>query len=232
MSGNADSKQTSTPTCSERPPRSVACSRAAPVPAIMFCGAALLIFVSQPSSWRNGMYSPNGTSRVLTYVPSMPFAPISAATLVLPPAASSASWLTRICVPTDADRALSDPSSAVSRLRSNPTLLSPQTIRSACAARPAVRRWLALTRAAGEPVMIPGWTRAMVMRPAVGRAQQPDRRPFGHQGDQDARVRRYQREADQPYAADRRQGEDRGVLPLARPVDRPAAADALPGPDP
>jgi hypothetical protein len=31
----------------------------------MFCGAARLIRVSQPSCDRNGMYSPNGTSRVL-----------------------------------------------------------------------------------------------------------------------------------------------------------------------
>ena len=36
----------------------------APDPGIMLAGAARLIFVSQPSCWRNGMYSPNGTSRV------------------------------------------------------------------------------------------------------------------------------------------------------------------------
>ena len=65
MSGNADSKQISTPIGSGRPCRSVAYSRCAPVPGTMFDDAALLILVSQPSCCRNGMYSPNGTSRVL-----------------------------------------------------------------------------------------------------------------------------------------------------------------------
>ena len=65
MSGKAASKQISTPSLSGRPPGSVAVITRAPPPGIMLLGAALLIFVSQPSCWRNGMYSPNGTSRVL-----------------------------------------------------------------------------------------------------------------------------------------------------------------------
>ena len=65
ISGNADSKQISTPIGRGFPVLSVEYSRCAPVPGIMLDAAALLILVSQPSCWRNGMYSPNGTSRVL-----------------------------------------------------------------------------------------------------------------------------------------------------------------------
>ena len=67
MSGNADSKQMSTPTSSGGGPVGlVTVSVCAPVPGIMFDGAALLILVSQPSCRLKGMYSPNGTSRVFT----------------------------------------------------------------------------------------------------------------------------------------------------------------------
>lgn len=65
MSGKAASKQISTPSRSRRPPASAAVITRAPSPGIMLLCAALLIFVSQPSCCRNGMYSPNGTSRVL-----------------------------------------------------------------------------------------------------------------------------------------------------------------------
>ena len=99
MSGNADSKQISTPIGSGRPARSTAWIRCAPSPGIMLLGAALLMLVSQPSAPRNGMYSPNGTSRVFTYEPTTPCGPISSATLDLPPPGSVESWLTRICAP-------------------------------------------------------------------------------------------------------------------------------------
>ncbi len=65
MSGNADSKQMSGPMVRARPSGSVTRSTWAPSPGIMFSGAARLIAVSQDSAPRNGMYSPNGTSRVL-----------------------------------------------------------------------------------------------------------------------------------------------------------------------
>ena len=65
MSGKEDSKQISTPTFRRRPSGRTACSTLAPSPEIMFCGAALLMDVSQPSADLNGMYSPNGTSLVL-----------------------------------------------------------------------------------------------------------------------------------------------------------------------
>jgi hypothetical protein len=65
MSGKADSKQISTPMGMCCPLRAVVRITFAPDPGIMLVGAARLIFVSQPSCWRNGMYSPNGTSRVL-----------------------------------------------------------------------------------------------------------------------------------------------------------------------
>jgi hypothetical protein len=67
MSGKADSKQISTPTSTGgvAPLGLVTVSVRAPVPGVMFDEAALLMLVSQLSSSRNGMYSPNGTSRVL-----------------------------------------------------------------------------------------------------------------------------------------------------------------------
>ena len=68
MSGKADSKQISTPTSTGGvvPVGLVTVSVCAPVPDTMFEEAALLMLVSQLSSCRNGMYSPNGTSLVLT----------------------------------------------------------------------------------------------------------------------------------------------------------------------
>jgi hypothetical protein len=48
------------------PPGLVTVSVCAPPPGTMFEEAALLMLVSQLSSWRNGMYSPNGTSLVFT----------------------------------------------------------------------------------------------------------------------------------------------------------------------
>ena len=68
MSGKADSKQISTPTSTGwmTPDGLVTVSVCAPAPGIMFEEAALLMLVSQLSCSRNGMYSPNGTSLVLT----------------------------------------------------------------------------------------------------------------------------------------------------------------------
>ena len=65
MSGKADSKQISTPSGSGGPSRSVAWMRCAPSPGTMLLEAAWLIRAIQPSAPRSGMYSPNGTSRVL-----------------------------------------------------------------------------------------------------------------------------------------------------------------------
>ena len=87
MSGNADSKQISTPIVSGWPfGVVVTVSVWAPAPGIMLLDAALLMLVSQPSWLRNGMYSPNGTSRVLTYRPWMPAGLTSTATFSWPPA--------------------------------------------------------------------------------------------------------------------------------------------------
>ena len=80
----------------------------------MLLGAALLMLVSQPSAPRNGMYSPNGTSRVFTYAPATPRGLISRATLDLPPPGSVESWLTRISAPVRAATARIRPSRPVS----------------------------------------------------------------------------------------------------------------------
>src|ERR1700723_1272521 len=91
MSGNADSKQMSTPIVSGLPfGVVVTVSVCAPAPGIMLLDAALLMLVSQPSWLRNGMYSPNGTSRVLTYRPWMPDGLTSTATFPWPLALNSA----------------------------------------------------------------------------------------------------------------------------------------------
>ena len=63
MSGNADSKQTSGPIRSV--PVSITTWR---VPRLRSSPAALPTEVAQPSTERSGMYSPKGTSRILSYV--------------------------------------------------------------------------------------------------------------------------------------------------------------------
>lgn len=62
MSGNADSKQTIGPTLSPWPTSITTCSE----PCLRFSPAALPTEVAQPSSERKGMYSPKGTSRILS----------------------------------------------------------------------------------------------------------------------------------------------------------------------
>ena len=85
MSGKADSKQMSGPIVSGAPSGSVTRRMCAPSPGTMFTGAALLILVSQDSAARNGMYSPNGTSRVFVYVPAIPVGPDEHGDLALLP---------------------------------------------------------------------------------------------------------------------------------------------------
>ena len=63
MSGNAVSKHTSGPIRSPGPASITTCS----VPRLRSSPAALPTDVAQPSSERAGMYSPNGTSRILSY---------------------------------------------------------------------------------------------------------------------------------------------------------------------
>ncbi len=62
MSGNAVSKQINGPTRSPCPTLMTTCS----VPCLRSTPAALPTEVAQPSSERNGMYSPKGTSRILS----------------------------------------------------------------------------------------------------------------------------------------------------------------------
>ena len=68
----------------------------------MLLAAAWLIPAIQPSAARSGMYSPNGTSRVLVYEPAMPCGPISSATLDRAPSGRDASWLTSTWAPVPA----------------------------------------------------------------------------------------------------------------------------------
>ncbi len=173
MSGNADSKQISTPIRSGRRAGPVTVSTRAPGPGSMLTRAALLIRVSQPSSPRNGMYSPNGTSRDLMYEPRIPSGPTSTATLDLPPGTSE-SWFTRISARSAADTRSIRRSTAGEWRRSKPTLLSPHTIRSGWrAARPSDSSRLAAARVAGLRLM-PGCTSATVTnRCGTGAAVSP-----------------------------------------------------------
>ena len=104
MSGNAVSKQTSGPS------RSVPVSiTTCWVPGLRSWPAALPTDVAQPSTERSGMYSPKGTSRILSYVgPVTPSGPISSEVLEMPaPSARGASTLTSRSAPTSRDRAAS-----------------------------------------------------------------------------------------------------------------------------
>ena len=103
ISGNEDSKQIRMPKFSRRPSGRMACSTRAPRPAIIFCAAARLIDDSHPSADRKGMYSPNGTRRVLVYACSMPPGPIRAATFDFWPDGLTASWLTSSWVRIEAE---------------------------------------------------------------------------------------------------------------------------------
>src|SRR5580700_6755442 len=178
MSGNADSKQISTPIGKGLPVLSVGYSRCAPVPGIMLDAAALLILVSQPSCCRNGMYSPNGTSRVLMYCPRMPVGLISTPTFSWPWPGTVVSWLTRRSAPSCLDSASISCSWVrfLARVRSTAVLLSPQTIRSGMTlpSRPerlssAVSRSLASTRCTVLLIM-PGCTIAIVTCRTAGLA--------------------------------------------------------------
>src|SRR3984885_4514833 len=183
MSGNADSKQISTPILSGLPSGVVVTvSVWAPAPGIMLLGAALLTSVSQPSGLRNGMYSPNGTSRVLTYRPWMPDGLTSTATFSWPPAVvlslpllglglgpgTVESRRARISAWSWAESFSIWLSSEWSKVRSSATLDSPQTIRLGCSAaslalalNSAVSASEALTRWVGF-CTLPGWTSAIV----------------------------------------------------------------------
>src|SRR5580700_12282216 len=144
----------------------------------MFDDAALLILVSQPSCCRNGMYSPNGTSRVLMYCPRMPVGLISTPTFSWPWPGTVVSWLTRRSAPSCLDSASISCSWAwfLARVRSTAVLLSPQTIRSGFTPprRPerlssAVSRSLASTRCTVLLIM-PGCTMATVAGRTAGLA--------------------------------------------------------------
>src|SRR6266851_1000656 len=178
MSGNADSKQISTPIGRGRPALSVAYIRCAPVPGIMLAGAALLILVSQPSCCRNGMYSPNGTSRVLMYWPRIPAGLISTPTFSWPWPGTVVSWLTSRSAPSALDSASICWSWArfLATVRSTAVLLSPHTIRSGFTPpswpdrlNSAVSRSLASTRRT-VLLMMPGCTMAIVTCRAAGLA--------------------------------------------------------------
>lgn len=74
MSGNALSKQTIGPIRRPSPTSITTCS----VPCLRSSPAALPTEVAQPSSDRNGTYSPKGTSRILSYrSPVGPWGPTS-----------------------------------------------------------------------------------------------------------------------------------------------------------
>src|SRR5690242_9658803 len=98
----------------------------------MFDAAALLILVSQPSCCRNGMYSPNGTSRVLMYWPRMPSGLTRTPTFSWPLPGTVVSWLTSRSAPSclARDSILASWSWFSGRVRSTAVLLSPHTIRS------------------------------------------------------------------------------------------------------
>src|SRR5689334_5081069 len=178
MSGNADSKQMSTPTGSGRPARSSGYSRCAPVPGLMLDAAALLILVSQPSCCRNGMYSPNGTRRVLMYWPLMPDGPTSTPTFSCPLPGTAVSWLTSRSAPSvrASARIRASWPRFCGSVRSTAVLLSPHTIRSGLTPlssperfSSAVSRSLASTRATAL-LTIPGCTMAIVAWRAAGLA--------------------------------------------------------------
>src|SRR6266480_2676028 len=178
MSGNADSKQISTPIGSGFPARSTGYSRCAPVPGIMLDAAARLILVSQPSCCRNGMYSPNGTSRVLMYWPRMPAGLTSTPTFSWPWPGTVVSWLTSTSAPSwlARDSILASWSWFSGRVRSAAVLLSPHTIRSGLTPlslperlSSAVSRSLASTRWTAL-FTIPGCTMAIVASRVTGLA--------------------------------------------------------------
>src|SRR5271165_3194591 len=144
----------------------------------MFDAAALLILVSQPSCCRNGMYSPNGTSRVLMYWPRMPVGLISTPTFSWPWPGTVVSWLTSRSAPSWLASASISCSWTrfLARVRSNAVLLSPQTIRSGFTALSSPERLssavscsLASTRWTGLLIM-PGCTMAIVTDRAAGLA--------------------------------------------------------------
>src|SRR5690242_13967121 len=144
----------------------------------MFDAAALLILVSQPSCCRNGMYSPNGTSRVLMYWPRMPSGLTRTPTFSWPLPGTVVSWLTSRSAPScrARDSILASWSWFSGRVRSTAVLLSPHTIRSGLTPlslperlSSAVSRSLALTRWTAL-FTIPGCTMAIVASRVTGLA--------------------------------------------------------------
>ena len=194
----------------------------------MFCGAAWLIFVSQPSCGGTGCTRRTGPAGSWCRSPAIPRGPTSTATLDLP-AGRLESWLTSICAPSAADSASSWASSA-GRCAGRRRCCSPPTRSGPDGAGPAPRRvsrWLAFTRdprvrAGSRAGPAPssrtgagcgggGERKRQRARPrsataARGRAQGagPGRAPGGQQ-DHDAGVGRHHGEADQPHPAHRGQ---------------------------
>src|SRR5689334_16550749 len=144
----------------------------------MFDAAARLILVSQPSCCRNGMYSPNGTSRVLMYWPRMPSGLTRTPTFSWPWPGTVVSWLTSRSAPSclARDSIVASWSWFSGRVRSTAVLLSPHTIRSGLTPlslperlSSAVSRSLASTRWTAL-FTIPGCTMAIVASRVTGLA--------------------------------------------------------------
>src|SRR6267154_182650 len=144
----------------------------------MLDAAARLILVSQPSCCRNGMYSPNGTSRVLMYWPRMPAGLTSTPTFSWPWPGTVVSWLTRRSAPSclASSSILASWSRFSGSVRSTAVLLSPHTMRSGLTPlspperlSSAVSRSLASTRWTAL-CTTPGCTRAIVASRATGLA--------------------------------------------------------------
>src|SRR5882724_4081673 len=144
----------------------------------MLDAAARLILVSQPSCCRNGMYSPNGTSRVLMYWPRMPAGLTSTPTFSWPWPGTVVSWLTRRSAPSclASSSILASWSRFSGSVRSTAVLLSPHTMRSGFTPlspperlSSAVSRSLASTRWTAL-CTTPGCTRAIVASRATGLA--------------------------------------------------------------
>jgi hypothetical protein len=122
--------------------------------------AASVKSATQPKTGRSGMYSPNGTSRILSYHAAGPAAVIRTADLEIRPFGRRASTLTSTSVPAAAAAATSRSRTHGSCSGSNPTLLWPHTMRSGSSSTASrVSSSLAARRTCG-PWTTPGWTPA------------------------------------------------------------------------
>src|SRR6266702_2328833 len=113
----------------------------------MLDAAALLILVSQPSCCRNGMYSPNGTSRVLMYWPRMPAGPTSTPTFSWPRPGTLVSWLTSRSSPSWLARA----STIATLTMTSAKLISHTPPTAASASTAGCCHWLTPNTAHGPP---------------------------------------------------------------------------------